>query len=121
MKSLNGYGFDASALGGKAPSAYASAADLAKKAEAAHHVLAFPASGWVQGTDGAYTQQVAAGGVTAEQHGHVDVDMSAATAETAAQLLEAWALIGRAQTVSGGLLLTCYGMRRRPICPSCWR
>ena len=39
---------------------------------------------------------------------HVDLDMSAVTKETYADVSGAWAQVARAQTQDGGLLLTCY-------------
>ena len=73
------------------------------------YTLSFPASGWTRESNGTYTQQVSVNGLTANNNGHVDIDMSGATVDTAADIQSAWALVGRAQSINGALLLTCYG------------
>ena len=69
--------------------------------------LLFPASGWAEQSDGSFTQQIAAD-VSASDYGHVDLDTSAVTADTYADASGAWAMIAKAQTVDGGVLLTSF-------------
>ena len=68
----------------------------------------FPVSGWAAQSDGSYTQQVSVTGLSANMHGHVDVDMSAVTASTASDVIEAWTMIGRAESIDGALKLTSF-------------
>jgi hypothetical protein len=72
------------------------------------HTLSFPASGWVEQSDGSFTQQVAVEGILETNYAHVDIDMSSATVDTFADLQDAWALINRAQSIDGGVLLTAF-------------
>ena len=69
--------------------------------------LRFPASGWAEQADGSFTQQIAAD-VSASDYGHIDLDTGEVTADTYAQAAAAWAMIARAQTVDGGVLLTSF-------------
>ena len=98
-------------INGKAPDAAGrvtlSASDVGAAAVRFYSV-SFPASGWEAQEGGGYTQQVAVTGLSADMHGHVDVDMSAVTAENAADLQAAWAMIGRAESLDGALRLTAY-------------
>lgn len=66
-------------------------------------------SGWVQEEDGRITQEIAIDGVLASDRGYADVDMSGATAETARDMLGAWALIDDIETVDGGVRAICFG------------
>ena len=97
LRSINGQTGDAVLL----------AADLGA-AVITHHTLSFPANGWVAQTDGSYTQQVSVNGITANDYANVDVDMSLATVDNYKNLQDAWALIGRAQSVNGAVLLTAF-------------
>lgn len=72
------------------------------------YTLSFPAASWVEQEDGSYTQLAAATDMLATDYAHVDLDMSTVTAETYSAVQEAWALVARAQTQDGGLLLTCF-------------
>ena len=72
------------------------------------HTVSLSASGWTQQSDGTYTQTASISGVTASKKAVVDVNMSAATTSTYEALTEAWSLIGRAFTVSGGVTFVCY-------------
>ena len=98
-------------INGKAPDAAGSvtlsAADVGAAAVRFYSV-SFPASGWIAQDGGGYAQQVAVTGLSADMHGHVDVDMGAVTAENAADLQAAWAMIGRAESLDGALRLTAY-------------
>lgn len=98
-------------INGKTPDAAGrvtlSAADVGAAAVRFYSV-SFPTSGWVAQEGGGYTQQVAVDGITSSMHGHVDVDMSGVTAENAADLQAAWAMIGRAESLDGALRLTAY-------------
>lgn len=106
---------NSSKLNGQVASYYASKTDVSSltasdvgAAAIAFYTLSFPVSGWVLGSDGAYTQQVAVSGLTQNNNGHVDIDMSSATVNTAADLQDAWAMVGRAQSIAGALKLTCF-------------
>lgn len=106
---------NSSKLNGQVASYYASKTDVSSltasdvgAAAIAFYTLSFPVSGWVLGNDGAYTQQVAVSGLTQNNNGHVDIDMSSATVNTAADLQDAWAMVGRAQSIAGALKLTCF-------------
>lgn len=68
--------------------------------------VAFPATGW--SSSAPYTQAVSVSGVQASDNPFVDVDMSAATTDTAADLLEGWACIGRIVAGAGTLTAYCY-------------
>lgn len=70
--------------------------------------LVFPAEGWTEQEDGSFTQTAAAGDMLETDAAHVDLDMSAVTKETYADVSGAWAQVARAQTQNGGLKLTCY-------------
>jgi len=70
--------------------------------------LSFPAAGWTAQADGSFVQTALAEDMLNTDTAHVDIDMSAVTAETYAAVQEAWALVARAQTQDGGLRLTCY-------------
>lgn len=72
------------------------------------YYLTAPAAGWVQQTDGTYSQDVEVEGVAVTDSGYVDLDLSAATVDSVPSLQSAWALIGRVQTVDGLVRLTCY-------------
>ena len=70
--------------------------------------LAFPADGWTEQEDGSFTQAAAAEGMLETDVAHVDLDMSAVTAQSYADTSGAWALVAGAKTQDGGLELTCY-------------
>lgn len=72
------------------------------------YTLSVPASNWVAQEDGSYTQQVAIDGLTSSNYANADIDMSNATVDTASYLRDAWSMIGRAQTVNDGIILTCF-------------
>ena len=72
------------------------------------YTLYFPASNWIAEEDGSYTQQVSVEGILATNYALVDIDMSSATIDTYSDLQDAWALINRAQSVDGGILLTAF-------------
>ena len=98
-------------INGKTPDAAGSVTLLAADVGAAavrFYSVSFPASGWEAQEGGGYTQQAAVDGITESMHGHVDVDMGAVTAENAADLQAAWAMIGRAESLDGALRLTAY-------------
>ena len=69
--------------------------------------LHFPADGWQENEDGGFSQQIAAD-VSASDSGHVDLNMDLISADAYADVSGAWAMIARAQTVAGGVLLTSY-------------
>lgn len=69
--------------------------------------LGFPASGWQEQADGSFAQQAAAD-VLSTDVGHIDLDTGALTADTYADASAAWAMIARAQTVDGGVILTSF-------------
>ena len=70
--------------------------------------LVFPAEGWTEQEDGSFTQFAAAEGMLETDAAHVDLDMSTVTAESYADVSEAWAQVARAQTQDGGMLLTAF-------------
>lgn len=72
------------------------------------YTLLFPANGWVAQDNGSYTQQVAVENILATNYALIDIDMSSATIDTFEDLQDAWALINRAQSVDGGILLTAF-------------
>ena len=72
------------------------------------HTLSFPASSWTQQSDGSYTQLVAVENLLETNYAHVDIDMSSATADTFSDLQDAWAMVHRAQSVNGGVMLTAF-------------
>ena len=69
--------------------------------------LSFPASGWTEQADGSFTQQIAAD-VSASDNGHIDLDMDQIAADAYADISGAWAMIARAQTADGGVVLTSF-------------
>lgn len=70
--------------------------------------LDVPASGWTEQADGSYTQTVTAEGVLESDSAYVDINMSAATVDTYGDLADAWAMVSRAQTQAGALMLTAF-------------
>ena len=70
------------------------------------YTIALPASGWSGAAP--FTQTVSASGITENDMPIVDVDMSSATTENAAGILEAWFCIGRIATGNGTLTAYCY-------------
>jgi len=71
------------------------------------YYLSFPASGWTEQVDGSFTQQASAS-VLSTDVGNIDLDTSAVTANTYADVSGAWAMIAKAQTVDGGVILTSF-------------
>ena len=69
--------------------------------------LSFPASGWTEQADGSFTQQIAAD-VSASDNGHIDLDMDQIAADAYADISGAWAMIARAQTANGSVVLTSF-------------
>ena len=69
--------------------------------------LSFPASGWTEQADGSFTQQIAAD-VSAADNGHVDLDMDQIAADAYVDISGAWAMIARAQTADGSVILTSF-------------
>ena len=71
--------------------------------------LSVPTSGWVQANTGRYTQTISVDNVNASSKCyHIDVDMSAVTEDTFEDIKKAWALVDNAETVNGGIKLTCF-------------
>ena len=71
--------------------------------------LSVPTSGWVQASTGRYTQTILVDNVNASSKCyHIDVDMSAVTEDTFEDIKKAWALVDNAETVNGGIKLTCF-------------
>ena len=67
------------------------------------------ASGWVQSETGRFTQTITINDVTSHSTCyHIDVDMSAVTEDTIDDIKGAWALVDNAETVDGGIMLTCF-------------
>ena len=69
--------------------------------------LSFPASGWTEQADGSFAQQIAAD-VSASDNGHIDLDMDQIAADAYADISGAWAMIARAQTADGSVVLTSF-------------
>lgn len=69
--------------------------------------LNFPADGWQEHEDGSFSQQIAAD-VSADDSGYVDLNMDLISADAYTDLSGAWAMVARAQTVDGGVLLTSF-------------
>ena len=71
--------------------------------------LSIPTSGWVQTSTGRYTQTILVDNVNeSSKCYHIDVDMSAVTEDTFEDIKKAWALVDNAETVNGGIKLTCF-------------
>lgn len=71
--------------------------------------LNVPTSGWVQANTGRYTQTISVDNVNASSKCyHIDIDMSAVTEDTFEDIKKAWALVDNAETVNGGIKLTCF-------------
>lgn len=68
-----------------------------------------PALGWTANDNGTFTQTVTIDEMKEIDVGYIDIDMREATATTAEALRDAWALVGSAETINGGITLTCYG------------
>lgn len=69
--------------------------------------VTFPVSGWSSTVP--YTQTVAAPGLlVTDGHCPADVDMSGATVDNFASLLESWFAVGRLVTGNGTLTAYCY-------------
>lgn len=73
------------------------------------HTVALPASGW-EGS-GPYTQTVAVSGVLSTDDPIADVDMSAATVETAADIQAAWTQVDRIDTADGAVTAVCFAAK----------
>lgn len=65
-------------------------------------------SQWIENNDKTFTQDVSISGISERNHGHIDIDMSSATINNAYNLQEAWAMIGRVQTLENAVRFTCY-------------
>lgn len=65
-------------------------------------------SGWVMESDGRYVNTVTVSGIVPTDEGNIDVDMTDATMSTAATLTDGWSMIDKAETVTGGVKLTCF-------------
>lgn len=72
------------------------------------YTLSVSTEAWNTESDGSYTQLIAIEDMLESDYAHVDVDMSSITTDTYADVQDAWALVSRAQTQDGGLLLTCF-------------
>ena len=71
--------------------------------------LSVPASGWIQANTGRYTQTILVDNITSSSKCyHMDIDMSAVTEDTFEDIKKAWALVDNAETVNGGIKLTCF-------------
>lgn len=71
--------------------------------------FAVPSANWVQADTGRYTQIIALNDITSHSKCyHIDVDMSTVTEETIEDIKGAWALVDNAETVDGGIMLTCF-------------
>lgn len=71
-----------------------------------HYTVNFPASGWSAAAP--YTQTVTVNGIKAADNPIVDINMGDATTDSSADLLGAWALIGRVSTANGSVTAYCY-------------
>lgn len=68
-----------------------------------------PCVAWTQADTGRYTQIIAFNDITSHSKCyHIDVDMSTVTEETIEDIKGAWALVDNAETVDGGIMLTCF-------------
>lgn len=72
------------------------------------YTVMVPADGWTENEDGSYSQTVTVEGVLASDAATVDVDMSNVTVDTAADIQDAWAMVGSVESQGGGFMLTCY-------------
>lgn len=71
--------------------------------------LNVPASGWIQSGSGRYTQTISVNNIVASSKCyHIDIDMSTATEATFKNIKDAWMLVDNAETVNGGIMLTCF-------------
>lgn len=71
--------------------------------------LSVPASKWVQANTGRYTQIILVDNINeSSKCYHIDVDMSEVTEDTFEDIKKAWALVDNAETVNGGIKLTCF-------------
>ena len=71
--------------------------------------LEVPAVNWVQADTGRYTQLIPIEGVTEyTKCYHLDIDMSNATEDNISDIKKAWSYIDYAETITGGILLTCF-------------
>ena len=70
--------------------------------------LAFPASDWTEQEDGSFVQTAGAEGMLETDVAHVDLDMSAVTPQSYADVSGAWALVAGAKTQDGGMMMICY-------------
>lgn len=70
------------------------------------YTVALPASGW--SGEAPFTQTATVEGIAETDMPIVDVDMSSATADTAAGILEAWFCVGRIVTGDGTITAYCY-------------
>ena len=82
---------------------------LEKKTGSRWITLSFPAAGWAKTETGRYAQTVEAEDITEETRCHsIDINMSEATEDTAADIKKAWGKIDDAQTVDGGVMLVAF-------------
>lgn len=71
--------------------------------------LNVPVTGWIQSGSGRYTQTISVDNITSSSKCyHIDIDMSAVTEDTFEDIKDAWALVDNAETVNGGIMLTCF-------------
>lgn len=71
--------------------------------------LNVPVTGWIQASSGRYTQTISVNNITSSSKCyHIDIDMSMVTEDTFIDIKDAWALIDNAETVNGGIKLTCF-------------
>lgn len=73
------------------------------------HTVSFPASGWAG--SGPYTQTVAVPGILSTDDPIADVDMSAATVNTAADIQAAWTQVDRIDTADGSVTAVCFAVK----------
>lgn len=67
-----------------------------------------PVGGWTAQADGRFTNEVAVAGMLETDEGNADIDMTEATVETASLLVDGWSLVDKVETVSGGIVCTCF-------------
>lgn len=63
---------------------------------------------WLQQEDGRYINDISVVGLLETDEGSVDVDMSDATVDTAQDLTNAWSMVDKVETITGGVRLTCF-------------
>lgn len=71
-----------------------------------YYTATLSSSGWSSSTP--HTQMVAVSGIKSSDNPIVDIDMSSATSDNSADLLEAWALVGRVSTNDNSVTAYCY-------------